>query len=55
MGLGDLGTFDEFGTYPMSVLRNAADAPAILTNTGKFEETIFGAALEDEERGDERN
>ena len=32
----------------MAVLRNAANAPALLTNTGKFEGTIFGAAPEDE-------
>ena len=38
----------------MPVLRNASNAPALLTNTGKFEGTIFGAALEDEEREDER-
>ena len=38
----------------MAVLRNASNAPALLTNTGKFEGTIFGAALEDEEREDER-
>jgi hypothetical protein len=38
----------------MPVLRNAANAPALLTNTGKFEGTILGAALEDEEREDER-
>jgi hypothetical protein len=39
----------------VSVLRNAANAPALLTNTGKFEGTIVGPALEDEERGDERD
>jgi hypothetical protein len=38
----------------MVVLRNASNAPALLTNTGKFEGTIVGAALEDEEREDER-
>ena len=38
----------------MAVLRNASNAPALLTNAGKFEGTIFGAALEDEEREDER-
>jgi hypothetical protein len=38
----------------MSVLRNAANAPALLTNTGKFEGTIVGAALEDEEGEDEQ-
>ena len=38
----------------MPVLGNASNAPALLTNTGKFEGTIFGAALEDEEREDER-
>jgi hypothetical protein len=37
-----------------SVLRNAANAPALLTNTGKFEGTIVGAAREEEERQDER-
>jgi hypothetical protein len=37
----------------MAVLRNASNAAALLTNTGKFEGTIFGAALEDEEREDE--
>jgi len=39
----------------MSVLRNASNMPALLTNTGKFEGRIFGAALEDEEREDERH
>ena len=39
----------------MAVLRNASNAPALLTNTGKFEGTIFRAALEDEEREDERH
>jgi hypothetical protein len=38
----------------MPVLRNASNSPALLTNTGKFEGTIFRAALEDEEREDER-
>ena len=38
----------------MPVLGNASNAPALLTNTGKFEGTIFRAALEDEEREDER-
>jgi hypothetical protein len=37
-----------------SVLRNAANAPALLTNTGTFEGTIVGAAREGEERQDER-
>jgi hypothetical protein len=38
----------------MAVLRNASNQPALLTNTGKFEGTIFREALEDEEREDER-
>jgi hypothetical protein len=38
----------------VAVLRNAANAPALLTNTGKFEGTIFRAAEEDEERGNEQ-
>jgi hypothetical protein len=37
-----------------AVLRNASNAPALLTNTGKFEGLIFGARLEEEEREDER-
>ena len=37
-----------------AVLRNAANAPALLTNTGEFKGTIFGARLEEEEREDER-
>src|SRR5262249_25215453 len=36
------------------VLFNASDAPALLTNTGEFEGTIFGAALEEEDRQEER-
>ena len=40
------------------VLRNASNAPALLTNTGKFEGLIFGARVEeegeDEDRQDER-
>ena len=35
------------------VLRNASNAPALLTNTGKFEGTVFGMAVEEEEQ-DER-
>ena len=35
-----------------SVLRNASNAPALLTNTGEFEGTIFG--VEGEDRQDER-
>ena len=38
----------------MAVLRNASNAPALLTNTGKFEGRIFGAALDEEDRQDER-
>ena len=37
-----------------AVLRNASNAPALLTNTGKFEGTIFGAAVEDEDGQDKR-
>ena len=37
-----------------AVLRNASNAPALLTNTGEFEGTIVGAALEEEERQDKR-
>ena len=36
-----------------SVLRNASNAPALLTNTGEFEGTIVKAAP-DEERQDEQ-
>ena len=32
------------------VLRNASNAPALLTNTAEFEGTILGAALEEEKR-----
>jgi len=35
------------------VLRNAANAPALLINTGEFTGTIVGAALEDQERRDD--
>ena len=38
----------------VAILRNAAGAPALLTNTGQFEGTIFGAAVEDEDRQDNR-
>jgi len=38
----------------VAVLRNASNAPALLTNTGEFEGTIFGAAVEEEERQDKR-
>jgi len=38
----------------MPVLGNAANAPALLTNTGKFEGTILLTALENEEQEDER-
>jgi hypothetical protein len=38
----------------MPVLANASNAPALLTNTGKFDGTILRAALEDEDREDER-
>lgn len=39
----------------MAVLRNAANAPALLTNTGKFEGTVFRATLEDDQYEDERH
>jgi hypothetical protein len=34
----------------MAVLRNASNAPALLTNTGKFEGTVFGVDIENEDR-----
>jgi len=37
----------------MPVLRNASGGAPFLTNTGEFEGTVFGAAIE-EERQDER-
>jgi len=37
-----------------AVLRNAANAPALLINTGEFTGTIVGAGLEDKERPDEQ-
>jgi hypothetical protein len=37
----------------MPVPRNASNAPALLTNTGKFEGTMFRAALEDQGCEDE--
>jgi hypothetical protein len=37
----------------MPVLGNASNAPALLTNTGMFEGTIFRAALKDGGREDE--
>jgi len=36
------------------VLRNAANAPALLTNTGKFEGTVFGMARGEEEEDEEQ-
>ena len=36
------------------VLRNASNAPALLTNTGEFRGTIVGAALEEEEGQNDR-
>src|SRR5262245_20221618 len=39
----------------MPVLGNASNAPALLTNTGKFEGTVFRAALEDDQRQDQRH
>jgi hypothetical protein len=38
----------------MLVLTNAANMPALLTNTGKFEGRIISAALEEEEEDEER-
>jgi len=37
-----------------AVLRNASNAPALLTNTGEFEGSIFETSLEEEEHQDER-
>ena len=36
------------------VLRDASGAPTLATDTGEFEGTIFGAALEEEDRQEER-
>jgi hypothetical protein len=49
---GASGNLKMTGTL-MCWLRNASNACTFLTNTGKFEGTLFGAAPEDEER-DER-
>ena len=38
----------------VAVLRNASGQPALLTNTGKFEGTLVGASLDEEERSDDR-
>jgi hypothetical protein len=38
----------------VAVLRNASNAPALLTNTGEFEGMIFRAAVEEEDRQDNR-
>ena len=46
---GASGDLKMTGTL-MCWLRNASNACTFLTNTGKFEGTIFGAAPEDEER-----
>jgi hypothetical protein len=37
------------------VLRNASNAPALLTNTGKFEGLIFGVRVEEEEDEDRQD
>src|ERR1044072_7473559 len=38
----------------VAVLRNAANQPALLTNTGEFEGSIVGATLDEDERQDKR-
>ena len=38
----------------VAVLRNASNAPALLTNTGEFEGKIFRAAVEEKDRQDNR-
>ena len=43
--LGDLGTFDEFGTYPMSVIRHDNDVMAYYAGWTRCESVPFNVAI----------
>ena len=43
--LGDIGTFDEFGTYPISVVKNGADIYAYYAGHTRCESVPFNTAI----------
>jgi hypothetical protein len=45
MDLGDLGTFDEFGTYPTSVIRNSGEIRAYYGGWTRCESVPFDVAI----------
>jgi hypothetical protein len=45
MPLGDLGTFDEFGTYPISVIRDGASLRAYYAGWTRCESVPFNVAI----------
>lgn len=45
LSLGELGTFDEFGTYPVSVMRDGADIVAIYGGWTRCESVPFNISL----------
>lgn len=45
LGLGDVGTFDEFGTYPTSVIRNGEDIIAYYGGWTRCESVPFNVAI----------
>lgn len=45
LALGDLGTFDEFGTYPVSVIRTGDDIRAYYAGWTRCESVPFNAAI----------
>jgi hypothetical protein len=45
LNLGELGTFDEFGTYPISVIRNGSDVLAYYGGWTRCESVPFNVAI----------
>lgn len=45
LGLGELGTFDEFGTYPVSVVKDGADVVAFYGGWTRCETVPFDVAI----------
>lgn len=45
LDLGELGTFDEFGTYPISVIRNGSDVLAYYGGWTRCESVPFNVAI----------
>ena len=45
LALGELGTFDEFGNYPVSVIRNGTEIRAYYAGWTRCETVPFNAAI----------